>query len=243
MQAAPSTEPTHTPPTPVNGIAQYFVAPTLKADDVIRAWAARTGTPVAAVGKPELMYRPSLLAQAAVRFLDRKTHIEEQQIAAYQLHDLPATGLVPWGDSRIQPIPAALLNTAPVGLTGAEWFIPLSPALMDVKRLSTLSNDLLDYAYRSITLQVFQQTEYKLISTPGETREAFLSRLQAAATPAGAPPLTPEQWTKVSGAVQELTLTPGRKDIAIAQFGVVWLPAWYATVNGQSLAFSAFAPV
>ena len=237
-----STEPTHTPPGALIGIEQYFVAPTLASTDVIRAWATRNNTPIAAMSTAELMYRPSLLAQVAVRFLDRKTHIEEQQILAYQLHELPKAGLIPWGDSRIQPIPAALLASAPIGLTGAEWFMPLSVTMTDAKRLGTLSTELLDYTYRSATLVVYQSIEYKLISAPGESREAFLVRLQAAATPAGSAPLTPEQWAPISAAVQEITLTPGRKDIAMAQYGIVWLPAWYATVNGQQLAFSAFAP-
>jgi len=110
--------------------------------------------------------------------------------------------------------------------------------LTDGKRLNSLKSDLVDYIYRSATLPLSYQTTLQLVGHPGESQKDFLTRVQAA-MPAEQLQ-NADEWAKASAAIETLTLTPLKKDIAIAQYGVAWLPAWYTPVNGQLMAFGAF---
>lgn len=218
-----------------NDIDQFFISPTVSADAAIRTWSSQTKIPVTAIGGTHLLYHPALLVQVAVRFLDRKTRIEEQQTFAYLLADPGKTGLIRWSDHRVGPFPVELLGHSPTTSIPAA---PLPAGLTDAKRLNGLKTDVLDYIYRSATLPVFYHTGTKLASQPGESRDAFLARLQATVPPEQAK--NAEEWAKVSASVEEITLSPHRKDIDIAQFGVAWLPGWDIALNGQPISIAAY---
>jgi hypothetical protein len=210
---------------------------TFSARDAINAWSQRTKTAIAALGDARLVYHPLLLGQVAVRFLDRKTRVEEHQVLAYRVNTPDPSALIKWSDFRATTIPDTMLST--VVPTGAFELAPVPPGLTDAKRLTSLKADLLDYVYRSASLPLFYHAGLQVVSGAGEDKNAYLARLQAAM------PVEQRQnadeWAKVSGAVETLTLTPSKKDIAIAQYGVAWLPAWHTVVNGQPMAFGAFA--
>ena len=139
-------------------------------------------------------------------------------------------------DLRAATIPDNMLSsTAPAG--GFE-LAPVPPGLTDARRLIALKSDLLDYIYRSATLQLSHQATLQIVSHPGESQKDYLTRVQAAMPAEQAQ--NADEWAKISGAIETLTLSPLKKDIAIAQFGVAWLPAWYTPVNGQLMAFGAF---
>ena len=77
-----------------------------------------------------------------------------------------------------------------------------------------------------------------MVSQPGESRDAFLARLQAALPPEQTK--NAEESAKVTAEVEEMTLSPHRKDIDIAQFGVAWLPGWDIMLNGQAMSIAAY---
>ncbi len=238
---APASQPelVDQPPTAPEGIELFFVAPMLSLQDAALIWSRRTNTAVTSLGSGRLTYRPALLGQVSIRFLDRKTHVEEHQTLAYRVPDPGKTGLVHWSDFMVMPLAASLLGATPIT---PALFSPVPPGLADGKRLTALKADLLDYVYRSATLPLYHHAGLKLISSPGENQGAFLARLQAAAFPQGmsGQPQDTDKWSKIASEVQEVTLTPYKKDIALDQFGVVWLPGWQTTVNGQSVAFAAY---
>ncbi len=222
------------PPLPA-GIDQFFITPTVNADTAVQLWSRSTNTPIATISGAHLIYHPVLLAQVAVRFLDRKTHLEEQQILAYLLSDPGKTGLVRWTDHRVGPFPVDLLGHTPAA---SVPLAALPAGLTDAKRLNALKTDVVDYAYRSVTLPLFYYAPTKLTGQPGETRDAYLARLQASLPPEQTQ--NAEAWAKITAAVEEMTLSPHRKDIDIAQYGIAWLPGWDITVNGQALSIAAY---
>ncbi|MHB8629662.1 MAG: ATP-binding protein [Aggregatilineales bacterium] len=235
-KAAPAAGGTDTAPPKVPAeIDQFFITPTLNADTAVHMWSNSTNTPITAMSGAHLIYHPALLAQVAVRFLDRKTHLEEQQTLAYLLSDPGKTGLVRWSDNRVGPFPVGLLGHTPAA---SLPFAPLPASLTDAKRLNALKTDVIDYVYRSATLPVYYHAGTKLVSQPGESRDAYLARLQTAFPPEQTQ--NAEAWAKITAAVEEMTLSPHRKDIDIAQFGIAWLPGWDITVNGQAVSIAAY---
>lgn len=48
-----------------------------------------------------------------------------------------------------------------------------------------------------------------------------------------------ERWAAVATTVEDYTISPFKKDIALEVFGIGWLPFWYANVNGQPLMLPA----
>jgi len=216
-------------------VEQFFINPTVNVDAAVRTWSNQARVPVGQMSGARLIYHPALLAQVSVRFLDRKTRIEEQETFAYLLADPGKSGLVRWSEHRVGPFPVGLLGHSPAA---SVPLAPLPDGLTDAKRLNALKADVLDYLYRSATLPVFYYADTKFVSQPGETREAYQARLQA--TLPAEQVQNAEAWAKVTQSVEELTLSPHRKDIDMAQFGVAWLPGWDGTLNGQAVSIPAY---
>jgi hypothetical protein len=51
---------------------------------------------------------------------------------------------------------------------------------------------------------------------------------------------TVDKWARIAVEVQEFTITPFKKDIAVALYGVGWIPHYYGTFNGQPVVVPAF---
>ena len=64
-------------------IAQYFLPNELSSQQAISAWEQRTNFTAASLGGAMLAYRPVLIAQASVRYQDRKTQVYTPRQYAY----------------------------------------------------------------------------------------------------------------------------------------------------------------
>lgn len=49
-----------------------------------------------------------------------------------------------------------------------------------------------------------------------------------------------DKWAKVASSIEEVKLTPYKKDIALQVFGIGWIPAWYTVINNQPLILPAY---
>jgi hypothetical protein len=154
---------------PVHAPAARAVAQPLPTPPRGPAPAAR---PVASL---RLVYRPRLLTEADVLFVDRKRALEVRR--NYRLlTELPATG---------QPLDWSAAEPAPEGLTespepGARWAALPDPAEA-AKRLRGWQKEFDEFLYRSAKLSLFENRDLKLISAPGEDAASFHERCRAAA--------------------------------------------------------------
>ncbi len=328
------------PITLPDSIIQYFLPATVNVQQAARIWESRSGMAAASIGAPQLAYQPLLLAQVEVRYLDRKSSVEERQMLTYQVPDVQKANIIHWVDHIInieldhtalshQPVAGALFGSIPPGLT-------------DAKRLNELKNDVVDYVFRSAVLTVMHNPTLDLYANPRESQGDFMIRLGLAAREArdieidkttekfnreieklderlkkhqrdvqlhsqsaeelrrqesattgesllrmlrGNPGNTlsnvsrvrryrssaegraqssdaaagemeqsiqarhtalssalqgiNDKWAKLAATLEEVKLTPYKKDIGLQMFGIGWRPLWYVTINGQAVLMPA----
>lgn len=51
---------------------------------------------------------------------------------------------------------------------------------------------------------------------------------------------TMDKWAKIATDIEEFIITPFKKDVAVAMFGVGWVPHYYSMVNGAPVLVTAF---
>jgi hypothetical protein len=156
------------PPLP-STIDQYFVAVRIDGPQALAEWQQRTAFAVQAAGQMYLAYRPVLLAQAAVRFQDRKTSLFTVRYFSYRIPDLDRGSLIHWDQYQTDPIDTRTLSNQPAA--GAIYG-ELPTGLSDPRRLTALRRELPDVLYNTVRLKIPFNPTLKLYgsvdSDPGE---------------------------------------------------------------------------
>jgi hypothetical protein len=328
------------PPVLSSSKAQFYLPTTFTLQQAIRLWEQRMGFEAAKFGGSQLLYRPVLLAQAVVRYLDRKTGAQDEQRWAFHVPNLEAAGFVKWSDFQATPIDPAQVAQEPFGM--AYYGTP-SAGLTEPKRLTAVRNELIDYIYRSAALTLFYNPTLDLYGVPRESRRDFLVRVGQAAREkrdaeidtvtrkfdAAVEKLDErlrremreldadssvldelkredlyttgeaimsllkgrttytlsrmsrarrykkqaaekvyssehtindledemhrlqeelqevlrgvnDRWAKIAAAVEDVKLSPLKKDIAVELFGIGWIPSWYVVLNNQPAILPAY---
>ena len=128
---------------------------------------------------PLYHYQPVLLGQATVYFANRTYNLDTQTKICVQIPKLESRGLVRWEDYLSEPIDSSALDSAPLpNASFGELVYPLD----DEQNFSVLSKDFVEWVYRSQTLKLFSNDTLKLVSQPGESREAFEARCSSASS-------------------------------------------------------------
>lgn len=124
-------------------------------------------------GGASLLYQPVLLAQLAVRYIDRKSGIETDQHWAFHVPNVDAAGFIRWNEHIASSVPIAQLASQPFGQAAYGL---LSAGLTDAKRLKTLRDEVIDYVARSATLTLHYNSDLDAYGKPGEDQRDFVSR-------------------------------------------------------------------
>jgi hypothetical protein len=164
--AAPATASSTRPGIPA-GIAEFF----LPQNKTLAQACMSAGRPAAADARS--FYRPALLAQAKVRFLERKYGIDQQMAKTALVLAPDPRGVVRWQDYPSAAVDGAALQKSPVG--GAD-FAALEPPLNDGKVLKGLEKDFQDWAYHESSLKV--STAAQGASGPQSTIDKKLEALR-----------------------------------------------------------------
>jgi hypothetical protein len=127
------------------GIAEFFLMQNLTLQQA--AQAAGRGAPAGA----KSVYQPALLAQAKVRFLDRKYGVDQLVSKTALVIDPDPRGVIRWQDFPAASIEETEMSKSPVA--DAE-FAALEPPLTDGKTLKALEKDFQDWAYHESSLKV-----------------------------------------------------------------------------------------
>lgn len=174
---APTGYSTIMPPLPASTV-QYFLPHAMSSDQALRTWEQRTGFAAAGFGGAVLAYRPVLLAQASVRFQDRKTQLYTTRMYAYRVLDLDRAGIVHWEEFLSPPVDPRRLSGEPLG---EAIFGDLSSGLTDAKRLTALRRELTDMLYTTAAIKVPFNPTLGIYGAPDSDFSHFRTQVQQAA--------------------------------------------------------------
>jgi hypothetical protein len=172
--AAPSGF-TANPPGLPTAIQQYFLPAVYTGQQAIGAWEQQTRVQIANLGTVSLAYKPVLLAQAAVRYQDRKTQLFTARVYAFQIPGLDRAGLVHWEEHQATPVDPKRVSGEPLG---AALYGELSPGLTDPKRLTSLKGELVDMLYNTARLQVPYNPTLSLYGSADSPESEFHAQAQ-----------------------------------------------------------------
>jgi hypothetical protein len=125
-----------------------------------------------------LVYRPALLAQAAVRYLDRKIGLDHDKTVTALATDVSSRGVVRWEEVLTERVEPASLDRAPAP---EAQFADIEAPLNDAKILKELEKDFLDYIYYSAGLRLPSNPALKLVAQPDMTEGGFRKQCAEAA--------------------------------------------------------------
>ena len=163
-----------TRPSVVSGVGEYFLPNNLTVARALKE-AKRDPTSVSTLG---LLYRPSLLAQATARILDRKSDLDVDHSMSALVPDPDRRGVVRWENYLHSTIPSE--DTDDVPLSDARYTDLESP-LNELKTLRQMEKDFVDYFYRNAEVKVPSNPTLKLVAQPGTTTAEFRAQCADAA--------------------------------------------------------------
>lgn len=163
-QAIPGLSATR--PAVPKGVQEYFLPNNVTPSDAAKS-SERSRSEVEV---KSLIYRPALLAQAEVRYVDRKHRIDHIETLTSIVQTPDPRGFIHWEDSRSAPVAIASLVNDP---EPQARFGELSPPLNDAKILSGLEGDFLDHVFHDGSLILQSNSELDIVSHPGMSAEEF----------------------------------------------------------------------
>ncbi len=155
--------------------AEYFLPNNL----TVSQGAKHDGRSLPADAKPlGILYRPVLLAQADVRFLNRKYNLDQELKRTALVIEPDRRGAVRWEDHTASPIESRQLDRGPVP---NARFAPLEEPLSDAKTVRAMQTDFVDWVYRETEVIVKANETLKIYAGPDVSDEKFAQQCQKAA--------------------------------------------------------------
>lgn len=165
------------PPLPAQ-VTEYFLPHRVTLSQAVKNSGETLPVGAEVVG---VLYRPALLAQGQVLFVQRKYNLQAELTRAALVFDLTARPLVRWDEHAAAVVDAASLDAVPVG--GACFALP-EGALNDARALTMLKNDFIEWLYRSQQVTVRANAPLKVFAGP-EVSSAEFRRMCSEAARAG----------------------------------------------------------
>jgi hypothetical protein len=164
-----------TRPAVPSGIAEYFLPNNLTMMEAFRY--AKQPLPKEAMSQG-LLYKPVLLAQADVRYMQRKYDLDHEQKFTALVPDVDRRGTVRWEEFSSEPVSAREISQPP---DPNARFAVIEGALADSKLIKAAESDFVDYIYRSAEVKVLANETLKTFAGPPTTEGEFRKLLSAAA--------------------------------------------------------------
>ena len=172
--AAPSQGSATRPAVPT-GVAEYFLPNNLTFTQAFEADGRSYPSEATSQG---LLYRPVLLAQTSVRFLNRKYSLDFELIKTALVPEPDRRGLVRWEDYASQPInPQSLTKPADPRARFATLEAPLS----DAKAITAMQKDFVEWVYRAAQITVRANEALKQYAGPQVSAADFRKQCAEAA--------------------------------------------------------------
>jgi hypothetical protein len=173
--AAPAARPSPVPAAPFSAtrppvpgsVAEYFLPNNLS---LAQAFEAAKQSAPADTKNLGLVYRPAVLGQASIRFLNRTYDLDYDLQRLVLVQEPDRRGMVRWEDFSASPLDPRRLDDRP---DPDARFYPLEAPLSDAKLLAAMQKDFLDWAYRAGQVSVWANKTLKLFAGPQATQAEF----------------------------------------------------------------------
>ncbi|KON29961.1 hypothetical protein AC480_02220 [miscellaneous Crenarchaeota group archaeon SMTZ1-55] len=160
-------------------ITQVFLPIETGEQETIRQFTRTVGATVR-VESATLVYKPSVLGVATLRFVDRKHNIDEQREQILLAGPPEAVGGVNWGAAESLPLRLNDLsrNPEPVSSGQEPFFAPIPEYTNSARDLKQISKDLVDWLYYNSRLRLRAHPDLGVIQRPDEGEREFIIRVQ-----------------------------------------------------------------
>ena len=155
--------------------AQYFLPNQLTVQQAVANYQQETQSPAQNVQGATLVYRPQLLAQAIVRYQDRKSAVYTAYTYTYRVPELQQAGLVHWDEHESQVIEARAVSGSP---PDGAFFGDLSTGLTDSKRMTAIKREITDMLYNTKRLVLPFNPDLKIYGSPDVDFSQYQSQVQ-----------------------------------------------------------------
>lgn len=165
------------PPSVTSDIMQFFLPNNINLQQAISNW-ERTYQQQAYISQRALIaYRPFLLVQCQVRYMDRKLSLNTIRTYAYHVFGVERSGLIHWDEHVGLPVDRKKLDKPYEQIVYGE----LSPGLTDKKRLTSLEKEVVDYLYQTAIISVPANETLQVYGAPGMPPNDFQAMVNSAA--------------------------------------------------------------
>ena len=155
------------PPIPIS-IHEYFLPLTYSLPEAFRA--AQKTMPAEAL-IDAVVYRPSLVASAKVRILDRKLGVDSESVHAAVVSTLEKRGSIRWDDFDFSGPALEKIETTP---TPSAKFGTIDAPLNDPKLMTALQKDFADWVFRISSVKARANEALKVYAGPDISRAEFM---------------------------------------------------------------------
>jgi hypothetical protein len=157
------------------GIREYFLPNNLTFTQAFKA--ASRPYPQEALSQG-LVYRPVILAQANVRFLNRKYNLDYEMVRTALAAQPDRRGFVRWDEQNAPTVDAAALDSAP---DPQARFASLEAPFTDGKIMAGLEKDFQEWVFRQAQVTVRANEALNLYAGPQVSQATFLTECAEAA--------------------------------------------------------------
>ena len=149
------------------GIEEYFLPVTNSLADAIRV----TGEGIAGAKEAGRLYRPTLLAHALVRFLDRKYGVDHEVTRTALVEASGMGGFMRWEDHFRATFPDDRVEGLPVP---DARFGAVGEPFLSSSQMNALKRDFVEWVYRSTSVTARANEALKVYAGPEVSQAAFM---------------------------------------------------------------------
>ena len=150
---------TSTRPNVPSGIDEYYLP---NSRSFLKA-VENAGIPIPQEANYQVIYKPALVTQAAVRFFKRNYNLDYDLITTALVREPDRTGRVRWEDWAVDPIDIDALEP---GARAEALFHELNAPLTDGAKIRELETDFKDWIYHTVTVTVRSNEELEVFVGP-----------------------------------------------------------------------------
>lgn len=165
----------NTRPSVPQGIDEYFMPNNLTLSE--SASVEQVPLPSGKV-ESRLYYRPALIGQSSIRYLDRRYNLDQVVQKAVLVNQPDKRGMVRWEDHLVRALEPRLLNAR---LDPLAAYASLDHPLTDLKMMSSMKKDYSDWVFQTGELRILSNTALKLYATPSANEAEFKQQCAIAA--------------------------------------------------------------
>ncbi len=166
------------PPSITSDIMQFFLPTNINLQQALSFW-ERTNQRQAYVNQRAIIaYRPFLLVQCQVRYMDRKFSVNTVQTYAYHVFGVERSGLIHWDEHVALPVDRKSLLDKPYEQV---IYAELPSGLTDKKRLAALEKEVVDYLYQTAAVTLLANDTLGIYGKPGMPPNDFQAMVNSAA--------------------------------------------------------------